>query len=140
MKSRMELAVSKGCNAVEPDNVDAYTNGEETNLDLTYQDQLTYNKMLASVAHDLGISIGLKNDVDQLEDLVDDFDWALNEQCFQYNECSGYQVFVAQDKAVFGVEYEGNPSTFCPQANAMSLSWLKKRLDLKVWRQGCEDY
>jgi hypothetical protein len=140
MTSRIELAISKGCDAVEPDNVDAYTNGEETNVPLTYGDQLAYNKMLAEVAHELGISIGLKNDVEQLDDLVDHFDWALNEQCFQYNECSGYEAFVNQDKAVFGVEYQGDPSNFCPKAKDMGLSWLMKRLDLQVWRQGCEDY
>lgn len=139
MKSRMELAISKGCDGVEPDNVDAYINGDETNVPLTYNDQLVYNRMLADLAHDLGISIGLKNDVDQLDDLVDHFDWALNEQCFEYNECGGYEVFVERGKAVFGVEYEGSASIFCPVAKSMQLSWLKKKLDLNVWREGCEN-
>eukprot|EP00545_Synedropsis_sp_CCMP1620_P001284 CAMPEP_0119003692 /NCGR_PEP_ID=MMETSP1176-20130426/715_1 /TAXON_ID=265551 /ORGANISM="Synedropsis recta cf, Strain CCMP1620" /LENGTH=296 /DNA_ID=CAMNT_0006955315 /DNA_START=150 /DNA_END=1040 /DNA_ORIENTATION=+ len=140
MKKRIELAISKGCDAIEPDNMDAYTNGAETNIPLTYSHQLVYNKMLADVAHELGISIGLKNDVDQLNDLVDHFDWALNEQCFQYDECDSYKVFVDKDKAVFGVEYQGFPSNFCPKAKALGLSWLMKKLDLQVWRQGCEAF
>ncbi len=147
MESRLDLAVTKGCDAVEPDNVDAYTNLSEVNLPLTYQDQIAYNEWLAQEAHERGLSIGLKNDVGQLADLVDDFDWALNEQCFQYNECSGYSVFTAAGKAVFGVEYidyinqgASPPATFCPNANAMQLSWLQKKLALDAWRIGCEDY
>lgn len=140
MAKRMAMAISKGCDAVEPDNVDAYTNGGDTGITLTAADQLAYNKMLAEEAHKVGLSIGLKNDVDQLAELVDHFDWALNEECFQYNECDGYKVFVQQNKAVFGVEYKGSASGFCSKAKAQGLSWLKKRLSLQAWRQGCEDF
>lgn len=141
MRGRLQLAKDNGCDAVEPDNMDAYTNRVETKIDLTANDQLVYNKWLANEAHSLGLSIGLKNDVDQLEDLVDHFDWALNEECFSYDECQGYvDHFVAQDKAVFGVEYSGSLQSFCPFANGNGLSWLKKRLSLEAWRKGCEDY
>ncbi len=142
MTSRLDLAVEKGCDAVEPDNVDAWTNSSEVRLSpaLTADDQLTYNKWLARQAHDRGLSIGLKNDIEQLADLVDDFDWALNEQCFQYNECEEYSVFVNAEKAVFGTEYQGNPADFCPRAKQLGLQWMKKKLDLFGWRQGCEDY
>ena len=140
MRARMALAASKGCDGVEPDNMDAYTNGSETELGLTGLDQLAYNRWIAEQAHLLGLSVGLKNDTDQLLDLVDDFDWALNEQCFQYNECEGYSVFTSSGKAVFGVEYRGNAGVFCPEANAMSLFWLKKKSALGAWRIGCEAY
>ncbi|WP_250461952.1 endo alpha-1,4 polygalactosaminidase [Microbulbifer litoralis] len=140
MGARLDLAVSKGCDGVEPDNMDAYTNGDETGLPLIGADQLAYNRWIAQEAHARGLSVGLKNDVGQLADLVGDFDWALNEQCFEYNECSGYQVFINAGKAVFGVEYTGEPAQFCPQANNMNLSWLKKQLSLNSWRIGCEDY
>jgi hypothetical protein len=117
------------------------SNGGETGVNLKYNDQLVYNKWLAKMAHDLGISIGLKNDVDQLDDLVDHFDFAINEQCFQYNECDGYvSSFVKQNKAVFGVEYSVQASNFCPEANSMGLSWLKKKLSLQAEREGCEKY
>ena len=140
MQSRMALAASKGCDGVEPDNMDAYTNGSETELGLTGLDQLAYNRWIAEQAHLVGLSVGLKNDTDQLLDLVDDFDWALNEQCFQYNECEGYSAFTSSGKAVFGVEYSGNADIFCPEANAMSLFWLKKKTALGAWRIGCEAY
>ncbi len=38
------------------------------------------------------------------------------------------------------MEYDLEPSAFCPQANASSYSWLKKNLNLNAWRYGCEDY
>ena len=140
MRSRLDLAVTKGCDAVEPDNMDAYTNLSEVDVPLTYQDQINYNRWIAQEAHARGLSVGLKNDVDQLADLVDYFDWALNEQCFQYNECNNYSIFTNAGKAVFGVEYQGSAANFCPQANAMQLFWLKKKLSLNAWRVGCEDY
>ncbi|WP_020405380.1 endo alpha-1,4 polygalactosaminidase [Hahella ganghwensis] len=142
MTSRLDLAVEKGCDAVEPDNMDAWTNSSEVRLNpaLTGDDQLAYNKWLARQAHERGLSIGLKNDIEQLTELVDHFDWALNEQCFQYNECEAYSVFTNADKAVFGVEYQGDPANFCARAKQLNLQWMKKKLDLYAWRQGCEDY
>lgn len=140
MRSRLRLAAKKGCDAVEPDNVDAYSNPSETKLDLTYADQLAYNRWLANEAHTLGLSVGLKNDVEQLTDLVASFDFAINEQCFRYDECEEYAVFTSQNKAVFGVEYSGDPSEFCPQANSMLMSWLKKKKSLTSWRQDCSAF
>ena len=32
-------------------------------------------------------------------------DWALNEECNQFDECGGYHAFIARNKAVFQVEY-----------------------------------
>lgn len=48
---------------------------------------------LFTEAHSRGLSVGLKNDVDQIHSLVSHFDWALNEECVQYNECNKYQPF-----------------------------------------------
>jgi hypothetical protein len=141
MTARIRLAVSKGCDAVEPDNMDAYTNLDEVGKPITAAHQLRYNRMIANTAHQLGMSVGLKNDLDQLPQLVSYYDFAVNEQCFQYNECSAYtSTFVQQDKAVFGAEYQGNPAVFCPKANQMKLSFQKKTLALKQWRIGCENY
>ena len=39
-----------------------------------------------------------------------DFDWALNEECVQYQECDQLTPFIEAGKAVFGVEYQGDPS------------------------------
>lgn len=135
MSARLDLAVNKGCNGVDPDNVDGYANN--TGFSLTPQDQLTYNRWLAQQAHTRGLGIGLKNDLEQIPELVSHFDWAVNEQCFQYNECTTLLPFINAGKPVFGIEYEGNTSAFCPQANSWNFDFLKKRLSLDAWRTAC---
>jgi hypothetical protein len=140
MKSRLALAASKGCDAVEPDNMDAYQNEQETGISILAEEQLAYNKFIADEAHAVGLSVGLKNDLDQLEDLVDFYDFAVNEQCFEFDECDAYSAFTDRDKAVFGVEYSGCFPCYCPEAQKANLSWMHKKLDLGVWRKGCDDF
>jgi len=135
MEARLDLAVQKNCDGVEPDNVDGYAN--DSGFPLTYQDQLTFNLWLADAAHARGLSIGLKNDLDQVPDLVDAYDWALNEQCFQYKECETLLPFVEANKAVFGVEYTGKKKKICKKANKMDFDWLMKKQDLGAWRKAC---
>jgi len=135
MSARLDLAQSKGCDGVEPDNIDGYAN--QTGFQLSADDQLAYNRWLAEQAHLRQLSIGLKNDLDQVTDLLPHFDWALNEQCFQYNECDLLLPFIQAGKAVFGVEYELEPDAFCSQANALDFDWLKKNLELDAARISC---
>jgi hypothetical protein len=135
IQARLDLAVQKKCDGVEPDNVEGYNN--DSGFPLTYQDQLAYNIWLAKQAHTRNLSVGLKNDLEQIKDLVSYFDWALNEQCFQYDECEALLPFVKACKAVFGVEYEGTPGALCPKANALNFDWLYKHMDLDAWRQAC---
>lgn len=92
---------------------------------------------LANQAHRRGLSVALKNDVEQVEDLVDYFDFALNEECFTYDECDLLAPFVDAGKAVFGVEYELDTDEFCPQANDLNFNFLKKKLSLRAWRVAC---
>lgn len=135
MSARLDLAVEKECDGVEPDNVDGYTN--DTGFPLTAQDQRAYNTWLSEQAHARGLSIGLKNDLEQIADLLPYFDWALNEECFTYDECDLLIPFVQANKAVFGVEYELENAQFCPQANALNFDFLKKNLELDAWRESC---
>lgn len=135
MTSRLDLAVKKGCDGVEPDNVDGYKN--DSGFPLTAEDQLRYNKWLSKEAHTRNLSIGLKNDLDQINELVTYFDWALNEQCFEYDECKQLTPFIKAGKAVFGVEYNIKPSKFCSKANQMNFDWLYKNLNLDAKRTSC---
>ena len=137
MEARLDLAVAKGCDGVEPDNVDGFDNG--TGFPLQPKDQLDYNRFLADQAHARRLSVGLKNDLGQIGDLAPVFDWALNEQCWEYEECGELQPFVDLGKAVFGVEYGGDETEFCPPLNALGYSWLKKNFDLDAWRLDCHD-
>jgi len=52
----------------------------------------------------------------QIPDLIPHFDWALNEECFQFNECEALLPFIAAGKPVFNVEYAQGTSEFCEQA------------------------
>ena len=141
MEARMDLAVQKGFDGVEPDNVDGYSNKNGCAGTITYQDQIAYNTFLANAAHARGLSVGLKNDIEQVVDLQPYFDWSLNEQCFQYSECDwpngGLLNFINAGKAVFQVEYKLRTSRFCPQANAWGFSSMKKNLDLDAWVEPC---
>ncbi len=138
IEARLDLAVEKGCDGVEPDNVDAYQN--ESGFPLTYEDQLNYNLWLAEQAHKRGLSVGLKNDLDQIPALEPYFDWALNEECFYYGECEKLRPFIEKGKAVFQVEYYLDPEDFCPEANAMGFSSMKKRPELDAWRIACWEF
>lgn len=103
MTDRLDYAVERGCDGVEPDNVDGYAN--VSGFPLTAAEQLDFNRFLADEAHNRGLSVGLKNDLDQLEALEPWFDWALNEECAAYDECGRMKVFTDAGKAVFHTEY-----------------------------------
>jgi hypothetical protein len=137
MKKRLDLAVQKRCHGVEPDNVDAYTHN--TGFALTAANQIDYNRFLAAEAHARGLSIGLKNDLGQVTQLVGDFDWALNESCGVYRECGLLRPFIDAGKAVFHVEYvEEWGSTSCPSiSRPAGFSSLLKNYDLDAWRKVC---
>jgi hypothetical protein len=135
MERRMDLCKEKGADGVEPDNIDGYSNS--SGFPLTAADQLAYNRFLAAAAHERGLSIGLKNDLDQARELEPDFDFAINEQCFEYGECNLLQPFVAAGKAVFNAEYTITLSSFCAQAKSMGISAIRKNLDLDATREAC---
>ncbi|AYL35694.1 MULTISPECIES: endo alpha-1,4 polygalactosaminidase [Streptomyces] len=135
MAERLDMCRDKGFDAVEPDNMDGYRN--RTGFPLTADDQLRYNRLVARLAHERGMSVGLKNDLDQIPELVDDFDFAVNEQCAQYGECAELTPFVEADKAVFHVEYELSTDRFCADSRRLELSSLLKKYELDAWRRAC---
>ncbi|MFY8274740.1 endo alpha-1,4 polygalactosaminidase [Pseudoalteromonas sp. SSDWG2] len=105
MKNRIQLAKDKGCDAVDPDNVDSHT--QQSGFNISYAQQLEYNKYLSTTAHDNQLFIGLKNNLSQLADLHSHYDFAINESCIRWNECDMLKPFVDANKAVFHVEYLG---------------------------------
>jgi hypothetical protein len=135
MAARLDQCAAKGFDGVEWDNVDGYTN--DTGFPLSASDQLTYDRWLANEAHARGLSVALKNDLEQVPDLLAYFDFALDEQCFQYHECGLLAPFTGAGKAVMQVEYSLPPSRFCPQANRMNFNSMKKHLSLDAWRRPC---
>lgn len=138
MEARLDLAVAKACDGVDPDNVDGYSN--ETGFSISYQDQLEYNRLLSQKAHERGLAIGLKNDLNQILDLVDYFDFAINESCYEYEECDLLVPFIDQNKAVFHIEYSGPFRKICAASEELGFSTLKKRYDLKAFRRDCSKF
>lgn len=141
MRARLELCVEKGFDGVEPDNIDLHW--ADTGFEISYDDQLAYNLWLAEEAHARGLSIGLKNDNDQVDDLLPYFDWALTEDCFEQGWCEEMAPFVEAGKPVFAVEYtdEIDYETFlkvvCPQASDLGFYAILKNRDLDEYRAAC---
>lgn len=100
---RLDLAVERGCDAVEPDNMTAYH--ERSGFPVTPTEQLHFNRFLGDAARQRGLSVALKNDVEQIPELVDWFDFTVNEECAAFDECDTLAPFVEQDKAVLHAEY-----------------------------------
>ena len=136
--ARLDLCAAKGFDGVEPDNIDGYTN--KTGFPLSYQDQLAFNIWLAQEAHARGLSIGLKNDPQQIPDLHPYFDWALTEDCFDEGWCADLHPFIAAGKPVFAAEYTDTGITlanFCPRAAELRFNAILKNRDLDAYRESC---
>ncbi len=141
-EGRLDRAVELGCDGAEPDNVDGYVN--DTGFDLTYDHQLAFNRQLADAAHDRGLLVGLKNDLDQIPDLVDAFDFAVNEQCHEHDECNLNEPFIDAGKPVFNAEYADefvdDPDSMCAASFELRLRTLVLPLDLDgSFRISCDD-
>jgi hypothetical protein len=116
MKARMQRCKDKGFDAIEPDEMTGWSNA--SGFPLSYADQIAYNKAVAGWAHEIGISVGMKGDLEQAHDLAPFFDWNLTEECYQYRECTsvynpaddktypGLQSFTKLNKAVWVAEYK----------------------------------
>lgn len=133
--ARLDLCRAKGFDGVEPDNVDGYAN--DSGFPLSAADQLRFNRWLADAAHARGLAVGLKNDLEQVAALQPVFDFAVNEECMQYDECTMLSAFVRAGKPVLHVEYDLTPGSFCPTARRLGFSSMRKNLDLDVPRTAC---
>ena len=144
LRARTKKCARAGFDGVEYDVVDAYAQGRKvTGWRIRPHTQLVFDRALARIAHRRDLSVGLKNDIGQVPKLEPRFDYAVNEQCFQYSECTsnpspGYKAFLRAGKPVFGVEYRTPPSRFCDRASALGVSAIKKASDFSLraepWR------
>jgi hypothetical protein len=136
LERRFDLCARKGFDAVEPDNIAGWEPENETGFAITPADQLRFNRWVARQAHRRGMAVALKNDGRQAADLLGSFDFAVVEECFQYDECGLYSPFVAAGKAVFVAEYELAPADYCAAAARLGFSAIGKSYDLfaRPWR------
>lgn len=136
MAARFDMCRNKGADAVEADQVEAYAE-PGTGFDISESDQLAYNRMLADLAHQRGMSIALKNAAELVPQLVEDFDFAVVEECFIHGECDRYRPFIEHGKAVLHVEYDVPLSDFCSRTRDLGFSSIRKHLELDAWREAC---
>jgi hypothetical protein len=133
LRKRIAMCARKGFDAVEPDNLAGWEN--HTGFQISAADQLRFNRWIAAQVHRRGMAVALKNDGPQVGALLPSFDFAIVEQCFQYDECGLYRPFVEHGKAVFEAEYELEPGEYCGAAAAIGFSAIHKSYDLfaKPW-------
>jgi hypothetical protein len=86
MMGRFQMCADNGFDAVEPDNMDGAEN--DTGFTISISGQIAYDKWVANAVHALGMSVAQKNFEDQSASLEPYFDFSIEEQCFQYNDCS----------------------------------------------------
>ena len=90
MLARFQMCHEKGFDAVEPDNIEAFSN--DSGFSITAQKQITYNEWVAEQVHALGMAVLQKNDGEQTATLQPYFDGALTEQCNQYTGMLGFRA------------------------------------------------
>ncbi len=140
MSKRLARAKAMGCDGVDPDNVDGYTNN--TGIAMVKADAIAYINYLADAAHAQGLALGLKNGGDFAANVLAKVDWEINEQCGVYNECDDLQIFIAAGKPVFHLEY---PEFFnaaalnknCNLPNTQGFSTLLKTRTLDATGVAC---
>lgn len=136
MQARLETCATKGFDAVEIDEDEAWLN--ETGIEsgpITAAQQLTYDKWLAETAHSLGMAVFQKNDGPQTKEQVSLFDGAIAEQCNEPGvgeayECSQYVPYVEAGKPVLEAEYGLTKAKFC--ANDEALGFMGARFNLAL--------
>ncbi|KAF9892845.1 hypothetical protein FE257_000434 [Aspergillus nanangensis] len=148
MAKRLDLAQKKGCDGVDPDNVDAYDN-KGGGFHLTPADSTDYMLWMAKETHARNMSIGLKNAGKIIPQVLSEMQWSVNEQCAQYQECETYAPFVQDGKPVFHIEYpKGDETNNLLSVTASqkksacdfgygNFSTVIKNMDLDNWIQTC---
>lgn len=140
MLARLDQAKDKGCDAVDPDDVDARTN--HPGFPLTASDQQSFIIRLAEAAHARGLGVGLKNDLEEIDVLLEHVDFHVNEECFEYQECDALAPFIRAGKPVFNVEYTAaslsdRGEEICADALRRKFSTVIKRVELDAAQHAC---
>ena len=166
MSKRIKLASDKGCDAIDPDNVDGYVSfsspephffiiltphqQNDNGLGLTEEDSVSFMKFLATEAASYNMSTGLKNAGDIIPKVLPYVAFSVNEQCIQYAECETFAAFIDADKPVFNIEYpDGAPKVSESKRKAIcsgkgdaehtaGFSTVIKKMDLDGWVLYCD--
>lgn len=102
MVDRMKEAKEKGCDGINPDNVDQYQYGTKTGFSPTLQTMVDYVLFMCNEAKKLDLKYVLKNAPELLPYVKDCIYGAQTESCNRYNECDKWKDI---GKPVFNIEY-----------------------------------
>lgn len=108
---RMDLCKSLGGDAIELDNIDAYSNQKESGIKISKQEAVLALNKYADLAHLKGLAIVAKNAPEIAPELAKTFQGLYVEECSRYSECDSYKAFAGKPVAM--VEY----------------GWICKKLD-----------
>lgn len=140
MEARFERCRAMGFDAIEADNMDVHDN--DSGFPVTAGHAIAYVRLLAATARGLGLKIGQKNVPDLTEDLVDAFDFAIAESCYQDRSCKSYFAYVEAGKPVFDAEYTDRPIHFskaCEIGEKYGISMILKDRDLTAPALWCPE-
>ncbi|SCG57703.1 endo alpha-1,4 polygalactosaminidase [Micromonospora halophytica] len=135
LADRFRLCRGKGFGAVALADADGYAH--RSGFPLHFDDQLRFNRRVATLARSLELSPGLVDDLDQVAALAPDFDFAVNEECVRLHRCAKLLPFTEAHKPVFHVEYTGTTATFCVTTVGYGFASMRKQRDLGPWRDPC---
>ncbi len=126
--ARFQMCAEKGFDAVEPDNIEAFSN--DSGFPITASEQLAYNLWVAETVHGLGMAVLQKNDAEQAQEMQPSFDGVLTEQCNQYRECGEYAPYLSVSKPVINAEYKLARKRFCAADEAAGIVGARFNLAL----------
>lgn len=122
---------AKGFKAVDPDNLDSYTRSHGL---LTAAQAVAFAKLLINRAHQKGLAISQKNSAELVGRAP--FDFAVTEQCQQYNECGVFKSFYGGK--ILDIEY--TDSAFNAACASSGRTWPVIRRDLNLRPAGAPGY
>jgi len=110
MQNRVKMAYDKGCDALDPDNLDPFNDdfqrGGGFKPPLVEADSVEFVKKLSAEARRYGMSMGLKNAEELLPNVTQYIHFAVNEECATYERgCKQYEPLLRAGKPVFHFEY-----------------------------------
>jgi hypothetical protein len=128
MSQRIAGCRAEGQDAIEPDDLDAYTNDPGWSQD-TAAASWGYEQWLAYTAHSDGLAVFQKNDPDNSAadgQQASVFDGAITEECNYYADpCSEWQPYLTAGKPVLNAEYTSDGETtskFCPADQTLGIT------------------
>ena len=129
MAKRLDVCKSKGFDALEPDNMDVFS--DNSGFPLTQTDGVNYAKWLATECHARGMAIVQKNASEITASIQSVYDGALTEDCYNDGWCADMQAYIDANKPVFACEYTSSIfGVACTWGKPKKYSFILKSLDL----------